>query len=93
MVYCRKAGSKLVACYPSQCTRKKCGYRVAALATYDSDRAIVSASGIDYCTTRCMNRCAFSTGILCNTEIERLLHRGLTVEDALDVDLSAIQVP
>lgn len=86
MVYCGKAGNKLVACYPSKCN-KQCRYRVAALATYDSDRAIVLSCGIDYCSTRCTARCAFP-GRVCDHEIERLLHNGLTIEDALGIDLS-----
>lgn len=87
MIYCGKAGGKEVSCYPSKCS-KRCKYRVAALASYESDRAMVFASGIDYCRTRCSSRCTSPVGQPCNNAIEGLIHNGYTIEDILEVDLS-----
>lgn len=88
MIYCMRTDKKLKCC-ASKCKRL-CDYRATAAAQYESDRSLVLACHIDWCKQRCSKPCRKPKGLLCDTEIERLLTRGLTIEEVLNIDLSNI---
>jgi hypothetical protein len=88
MIYCMRAG-KEQECWASKCKRW-CEYRATETTQYESDRNLVLACHIDWCKQRCSEPCHNPNGVICDTEIERLLARGLTIEEVLNIDLSNI---